>query len=320
MINIGILGCAEIAYRRFMPAALQVSGIKVLAAAEEYAPEKLVSFCDAYGLKAEKSFVDVLQRADISAVYIPLPPALHFQWSERALLSGKHVLIEKPATTDYQRTEKLIHLADASDLAMHENYMFQYHSQLEEIKKIVMQEEIGNVRLIRADFGFPLRKKEDFRYSRKLGGGALLDAGGYVLKLASIFLGKSVKVDAAKLSGLTGYEVDMYGSVSLSNDLGQVCQIGFGMDCYYQCSLQIWGSKGKLTADRIFTAPPDYRPVVVVETAEGRKSVELNEDAHFQHSIEAFLMETKDAAERKKMYGEILLQASLVDAVRRHAG
>ena len=46
MVNLGIIGCAEIAFRRFMPAALQVEGLTVKAVAEEYAPEKLQLFKD----------------------------------------------------------------------------------------------------------------------------------------------------------------------------------------------------------------------------------------------------------------------------------
>ena len=44
MIRLGITGCAEIAFRRFMPAVMQVEGIKPVAVAEEYSPDKLTLF------------------------------------------------------------------------------------------------------------------------------------------------------------------------------------------------------------------------------------------------------------------------------------
>lgn len=56
---------------------------------------------------------------------------------------------------------------------------------------------------MKASFGFPLRAANDFRYNKALGGGALLDAAGYVTKLARLMLGSTfVKVDAATLNGI----------------------------------------------------------------------------------------------------------------------
>ena len=37
MVRLGILGCSEIAYRRFMPAVLECDGLEVVVVGEEYA-------------------------------------------------------------------------------------------------------------------------------------------------------------------------------------------------------------------------------------------------------------------------------------------
>lgn len=316
MLRLGIIGCSDIAYRRFMPAVKDMDVIQVQAVAEEYAPQKLEQFCKQYSIEGETSFEKLLEREDIDAVYIPQPPAMHYRWAKYALERGKHVLIEKPSTTSFEDSKKLVEIARGRNLALHENYMFQYHSQIKMIQQMIYEGMIGEVRLLRANFGFPMRQMNDFRYSRILGGGALLDAGGYTLKLATLFLGPSIKIQASRLNYLDGYEVDMYGNATLSNDDGTVCQVAFGMDCAYQCSFEAWGSKGILRTDRIFTAPADYEPVVEIDTAQGRKTISLKADHHFKHSIEAFCAELQDSYGREKMYGEILLQASLVDGIR----
>lgn len=316
MLRLGIIGCSDIAYRRFMPAVQGMDGVKVKVVAEEYAPQKLEQFCGAYFIEGETSFEKLLDRNDIDAVYIPQPPALHYRWARRALEQGKHVLIEKPSTTSYVESKELVELAKSKGLALHENYMFQYHSQIKRIQEIIKTGTIGDIRLLRADFGFPLRSQGDFRYSKALGGGALLDAGGYTLKLATLFLGPTLKVDTSYLNYLPGYEVDMYGNATLSNTDGVVCQIAFGMDCAYQCSFEVWGSRGILRTDRIFTAPVDFVPNVVVETAEGRRIISLEADHHFKHSIEEFCAELRDENKRESMYTDILLQSKLVDAIK----
>jgi predicted dehydrogenase len=316
LIRIGILGCSEIAFRRFMPALQEVNGVQVVAVAEEYAPTKLENFCKTYSIEGLTSFEQILKREDIDAIYVPQPPALHFKWAMKALEAGKHVLVEKPSTTCFADSEKLVKTAQKNGLALHENYMFKYHSQIGEIKQLIASGEVGEIRLIRANFGFPMRAQNDFRYNKSLGGGALLDAGGYTVKLATELLGPSIKVDSAQLNGKTGYEVDMYGSVSFSNDKGTVCQAGFGMDCQYMCSLEAWCSTGRLFTNRIFTAPVGYKPTVLIEKGSEKRDLVLAEDSSFAHSIEAFKDEIINPGRRAAMYNEILLQAKLVDTIR----
>lgn len=316
MLRLGILGCSDIAYRRFMPAAMAISDVKVVAVAEEYDPHKLEAFCGRYGIDRAESFRDLIDREDIDAVYVPQPPALHFVWAKAALEKGKHVLLEKPSTTCFADTKQLVDLAKSKKLALHENYMFQYHSQIEDIQSIIHRGILGDVRLYRASFGFPLRQANDFRYNQKLGGGSLLDAGGYTIKLATLFLGQTAKIDVSCLNYMPGYEVDMYGNASLSNEEGTVFQIAFGMDCAYQCSLEVWGSKGILRTNRIFTAPDEYKPKIEISTSTGNTTHELNSDHHFEHSIERFCAGVEDAKIRTSMYEEITIQSRLVDEVK----
>ncbi len=317
MLRIGILGCAEIAYRRFMPALKNVKEAEAVAVAEMYAPEKLKAFCEDYDVDGSESFEALLDRPDVDAVYVPQPPALHARWAMEALKRGKHVLVEKPSTISYADSRAMVELAREKGLALHENYMFRYHSQIGAIRKMIDEGAVGEIRLIKTAFGFPLRAANDFRYNTALGGGALLDAGGYTTKLAAMLLGETAVVDTAKLVHLPGYEVDMMGTATLSNDKGLVCQIAFGMDCFYQCCLEVWGSKGRLYTNRIFTAPPGYEPQVLIETAEGQQKISLGADAHFEHSIEAFCEETRNAQARDKMYQDILHQAQLIEDIRR---
>ena len=317
MIRLGILGCSDIAFKRFMPAAKRVEGLEVVAVAEEYDRRKLAPFCEAYGIEGMDSFADVIGRPDIDAIYVPQPPARHHKWARLALEQGKHVLVEKPSTTEYSLSRDLVECAESRNLALHENYMFQYHSQIAWVKEQIASGKIGQVRLYKASFGFPMRAQNDFRYNKALGGGALLDAGGYTAKLATILLGDTIRVDSARLNQLDGFEVDMYGSASFSNDEHAVCQVGFGMDCAYRCSLEVWGSKGRLYTNRIFTAPDGYQPIFTLETPDGTEEITLPADNHFQHSIERFIEEIGDLKAREEMYRGILIQSRLVEDMKR---
>ena len=222
-MRIGILGTADIAFRRFLPALQKCPDI-IYAGVASRTPEKADRFVRTFGGQAYPSYDALLLDKSIDAVYVPLPPALHYEWGQKALEAGKHLLMEKPFTTGLKEAESLLRLAGEKGLAVHENYMFLYHSQLSRIKELIADGTLGEIRLIRASFGFPKRDEGDFRYKKKLGGGALLDCGGYPVRLALELLGESARVTQARLSQPKGYEVDLYGNAVLENGDGLCAQ------------------------------------------------------------------------------------------------
>ena len=160
MVRMGIICPSEIAFRRFLPALLQCSAFRYVgvgvATWEEWSGEYLLEktdrrenkirdeeykkaehFAKEFGGKIFESYQELITSPEIDAIYLPLPPALHFRWAVKALENGKHVLVEKPSTVSAADTRELISVARAHSLALHENYMFIFHDQLKELKKII---------------------------------------------------------------------------------------------------------------------------------------------------------------------------------------
>ena len=313
-MKIGILGTSDIAFRRFLPALKKREGITYAGVASR-TPEKGRPFQKQFGGAIYDGYDALLNDSSIDAIYVPLPPALHARWGEKVLKAGKHLLMEKPFTTCPEDTEKLLALAKEKGLAVHENYMFLYHSQFEKIKELIASGELGDIRLYRMAFGFPKRGGNDFRYVKALGGGALLDCGGYPVRLALELLGDSAKVVQARLTVPEGYEVDLYGSAVLENEAGQCAQISFGMDNAYQCQLEVWGSKATLIAPRIFTAGADVKPRLTLRLSTGESVMEIPADDQFLHSIERFIKSVENSKARGAMYEAIRWQSVLQGTV-----
>jgi len=309
-MKIGILGTSDIAFRRFLPALGKCPDM-VYAGVASRTPEKAKPFQEKSGGQIYNGYDALLADRSIGAVYVPLPPALHVEWGKKVLLSGKHLFMEKPFTTSLKDTEELLSLARERGLAVHENYMFLYHSQLAYIKKMIADGTLGDIRLYRVAFGFPKRAAWDFRYNKALGGGALLDCGGYPVRLALELLGDTAKVMQAYLTQPEGYEVDLYGNAVLENDSGLCAQISFGMDNAYQCQLEVWGSKATLIAPRIFTAGADFSPQIVLRTSSGETRIELEQDDQFLHSIRSFVEAVDHLELRESRYFNIRRQAAL---------
>lgn len=332
MIRIGIICPSNIAYRRFMPALKKCDGFEYVGVAyansEEWfggraAPEvieaerkKAESFKEAYGGEVFEGYQTLLDKTDVDAVYLPLPPALHYEWAKKALERGKHVFLEKPSTTSARDTAELIEIARNAGLALHENYMFIYHRQITEIQRIIASGELGDIRLIRASFGFPFRGANDFRYNKDMGGGALLDCGGYPIMLVRLLLGDTARLVDGRLTESADFGVDLYGSATFRNDAGLTAQIAFGMDNAYQCKLEVWGSRATLTADRVFTPPADMAPKLTIQSNDGVRTVEVETDDQFCNSIGVFEGCVVDEKARENRYSDILAQAEAVDRLR----
>lgn len=336
MIRIGIICPSEIAFRRFLPALQKAGeGFKFsaigIASPEEWFGDlenisqeqidehqsrervKAQTFVDNYGGEIIVGYGNLVASEKIDAAYIPLPPALHHKWAKKALEAEKHVFVEKPSTTSLADTEELIALASEKNLAIHENYMFIYHSQIEELNKVVESGEIGDVRLYRITFGFPMRAKNDFRYNKILGGGALLDAGGYCLKYANHLLGGNAHITTAQANYIDGFDVDMYGSATMANDKGQVAQLSFGMDNDYRCDIEIWGSKGTITSNRILTAPAGFIPSYNIKKNQDIDTRKLPADDAFLSSIHRFGECVANPDIRKEEYVLLRKQEELVE-------
>lgn len=310
-IKLGVLGAADIAFRRFLPALNNSKDIVFYGIASRD-KNKAIKFTDIFGGQVYESYKSLIQDENIDAVYIPLPPALHFEWGKMALQNGKHVFMEKPFCTKLSQTIELIKLAKKKEKTLFENYMFIFHKQIEIIKNILYENKLGEIRLIRISFGFPKRSETDFRYNKDLGGGALLDCGCYTLKLASQLTEDDLIIKHKKLEK-EFYDVDIYGAATLENKFGKIIQIAFGMDNSYRCELEVWGSNGYLKAPRIFTAPSDFDVNIELEIKNKKYIINVGKDDQFYKSITYFSQLVSNHKLQEENYQSILKQAILLD-------
>jgi len=86
---------------------------------------------------------DVIGCKDIDAVVIATPVYTHFALARRALLAGKHVLVEKPMTSSVKEADELINLAIQKGLTLMADHTFLYTGAVQKIKEIIQTEVIG---------------------------------------------------------------------------------------------------------------------------------------------------------------------------------
>lgn len=313
-IRIGILGCADIANRLVIPNIIQTGKFDLVAVASR-SMEKAVEFSNKFNCEAVEGYENLISRKDIDAVYIPLPTGMHYEWIINSLNAGKHVLCEKALAIDINETASIIALAKEKKLCVFENFMFVFHSQFDFVKQQIKQDVIGDIRLLRSSFGFPpFSIDSNIRYKKELGGGALLDAGAYTTMAVHFLLGQKQEVLASSLEK-GNWQVDFHGSAMFKNETGIISQVAFGFDNFYQNNIELWGSKGKMTIERAFTAGPGFMPKVIIETQNNKTEITLPADNHFKKLLEKFA-ECIATNQYDFLFEQMICQSSLLTQIK----
>lgn len=314
-IRVGIMGAAKIARRSVVPALLKLGDRFELVAAASRDEAKAKQFAAEFACEPVTGYAELLARDDIDAVYIPLPTGLHAEWVGRAIAAGKHVYAEKSFASNAGQTAALVAAAQARSVAVMEGYMFLYHRQQAVVADWLQQGLIGELRHFHGSFGFPPLPADDFRYDEAVGGGVLMDAAGYPLRAALHLLGDDLSVRAASVRRCPQRGTSLWGSAFLARPDGVGASIGFGFDNFYQCRYELWGSKGKLVAERAYTPGPAFAPRLTLETATDRSELDVEPDNHFIGAWMSFAQAIADPARRADHYRQTLLQSRALQAI-----
>lgn len=313
-INIGVLGCANIAYKAILPTLLELNQFSIQGVASR-SKEKADRYAMNFNTKAFYSYEALINPEIVDALYIPLPNSLHYKYVLKALKKGIHVLVEKSMGCNLQEVKELNELAKRKKIVLIENFQFRFHKQFKLIKDLIQSNTIGELRCIRSSFGFPpFIDKDNIRYQANLGGGALLDAGAYPIKITQELLGTNLKIRAAKLHFNKEKGVDTWGGGFIETKDGDLfSEIAFGFDNYYQCNLELWGKKGKILTNRIFTAPKDFETEIIVEVDNKVEKIKVDTDNHFKNMLEYFYILIQQPSLAIKEYEDNIKQAQLLE-------
>jgi NDP-hexose-3-ketoreductase len=314
-IRVGVLGCANIAWRRTLP-AFEASTTATVVAVASRDPRKAERFAVRFGAAPVVGYTALLERTDVDAVYLPLPTGLHAHWVTEALRAGKHVLAEKPLATTASEAAGLIDLAAERDLVLMENRMFAYHTQHEEVRKLVANGELGELRTMHAAMTIPPLPDDDPRYRAELGGGALLDVGFYPLHAALLLLAEPLRVVGADLYRHPERDVDVRGAVLLRDANGVTAHLTFGMEHSYRTAYELTGSQARLVLERAFTPPSWWQPVLRIESQDRVEHRTLPADHQFLASVNAFTAAVVDGTRPRDHLRTAVRGLELVDAVR----
>ena len=168
-------------------------------------PAKARAFAERFGIAGWSEGVSqLLADPGVEAVYIATPHPSHEHQALTCIAAGKHVLCEKPLTLDEPSAARVLDAAKRQGVFVMEAFMYRCHPLLRELLALLKDGAIGAIRHVRADFGFRVPRMPEHRlFNLSLGGGSILDVGGYPVSFARLIAGIVEGTPFAEPTGLT---------------------------------------------------------------------------------------------------------------------
>ncbi|HVU05889.1 MAG TPA: Gfo/Idh/MocA family oxidoreductase [Polyangiaceae bacterium] len=249
----GILGTGAVAQSfardlKLLPGA-------VLAAVTSRRPERARAFRDEFGVtRFHDTLEKFLRDEEIDVVYVATPHVLHREHAVACLQADKAVLCEKPFALNEAQGRRIVDAARASRRFCMEAMWMRFHPLIRTVRSMIQGGEIGAVRMLRAEFGYPLSPVGSSRFfDLAAGGGALLDRGVYPISLAHYLLGEPAEATGQAFIGSTG--VDEQDAVVLRYSSGALASLGASLTARLGNDAVIVGSRGEIRIHEPFYAP-----------------------------------------------------------------
>ena len=259
-MRLGIIGAGMIV-RGLFEFAHEIEGLELVAiCATPQEEEQLKEMCQAHQIKryyvdSEKLFED----EEVDVIYVAVPNHLHYLFCKKAIEAGKHVICEKPFTSNTTELEELVKLAKERDVLMVEAMTTHYLPNMISIKE--KMDQLGDIKIVSANYSQYSSRYNAFKqgdilpaFNPEMSGGALMDLNIYNINFVVALFGepKSVDYQANIERG-----IDTSGILILDYDTFKCVCIG-AKDCKAPVSTTIQGNKGSIQITTPVNVLGDY--------------------------------------------------------------
>ena len=185
-------------------------------------------------------------------IYISSINSEHYENCKYALERKKNVICGKPICLKKNQLNNLKKIADKNKKKFQEVIQYIHHPLFIKLKKIINDKIIGNILRVDSSFKIPIDDKKNFRFVKKLGGGALNDVGFYPISIMfTLFDSKKIKILNSKI--IKQNNLDIAGDMKTQNEKKIIFDLSWGFKSSYKNNIKIYGENGFLDVDFIFS-------------------------------------------------------------------
>jgi dTDP-3,4-didehydro-2,6-dideoxy-alpha-D-glucose 3-reductase len=286
-LNIACLGAGNHAFKNTLPALLTLKEFKLVGIYKRKLQKNLDNLKQ-FSCKISSDLNTILNTKKLNAVYIASQPGAHYSLAKQALLSNKHVIIEKPAVTNFFQAKKLYSIASKKKLVIMEAFMYKYHNQFPAILNLLKKNKDKKLIKVSSTFGFPHLDKSNFRYNFKAGGGALLDAGSYAVSSVRCLSNEKITLKNTQLIK-NNYDVDIKGFAEFDSTNKTKYKANWYFGGKYKNQISLKYKEINIYINRAFSKPNNL--VTFIDFYKNNKLIKSNKikkDDHFKNMFNFF--------------------------------
>jgi predicted dehydrogenase len=226
--------------------------------------ESAAAFAARFGIpNAHGSYEALFADPDVDIVYVASPHSHHHVMTIAALDAGKHVLCEKAFALNAAQARDMVEAARRNDRFLMEAMWTWFIPAVVDIRQRLLDGEIGDPRVVEANFGIPVFDPDGRHRRADLAGGAMLDLGIYPVSFARYLLGDPLGVSAHGVLADTGVDASVGGVVSFAG--GRLAVFHTTLDLLTNLRATVYGTLGRIEVDPPFWFPAGFTVHLVGE-------------------------------------------------------
>lgn len=316
-VNWGVIGCAGIAEKAVIPGILSANNAKLHAIASRGATGKLKDFCQKFNPeKAYTSYEELLDDPEIDAVYIPLPNALHYEWTLKAAEKKKHILSEKPLGINAEEVKAMKEAADKNGVLLMEAFAYRQSPLTEKVKSLVENGTVGKLKFMESHFCYYLDNMADVRFNASLSGGATYDVGCYNLNIIRHIIGS--EPTAVYAVGEVGEKTGIDESSCIMMEFeGGVKAVSYcSLISAFRSEYTIQGETGIIHVPVVFNEKGNNK--IVITKTSGIEEIIVSCPDNYMLEVEQFGRCILNGEKQLISYEDSLNNAKLIDEALKH--
>lgn len=248
MLNLGLLGSGRIVQLVHLEALTALPGVRVGAIAERDPKRRQEAGQRVPQARLFDDYRTLIASAEVDAVVICLPPALHAKAALQAFEAGLHVYLEKPIATNLKEAHAVVEAGRRAGTVGMMGFNYRFGALHQEARALLKAGEVGELVGGRTVFSTANRKLPAWKTARQSGGGVLLDLASHHVDLVHFLFEREVTSVSAQL--LSQQSEHDGAAIQLHLSSGVSVQSLFMFRSVMEDRFEIYGRRGKLSFDR----------------------------------------------------------------------
>ncbi len=249
----GILSTANIATK--VAGAIHLARNADLVAVASRTEARATAWAQEYNVPTAYGTYDaLLADTSLDAIYIPLPPSLHAEWTIKAAEHGKHVLCEKPLAANADEAVAMADACHQNGVQLMDGVMWVHHERTAQMKRKLTDGTLGSLRRMTAAFTFnwDTIPAGNIRAMKEFAGGSLGDLGYYCIRAILWAFEEMPTQVFATARYKVGVDFNLAGILWFGDE--RIATLDCGFDTALRKWFEVAGTRASIVCDD-FTVP-----------------------------------------------------------------